>query len=74
MTNRPGPTLATADHISGGLHVQPQLAIDVELGTNHEPGHAHQHGGTPTTVNHRQGSLLHQTCIPHNDGALANVS
>ena len=61
MTDRSGPTLRTADDVDGRFYIQPQLAGDDVVSTDHEPGHANQDSGAAATLNYGQGSLLLQT-------------
>jgi hypothetical protein len=73
MTPGPGSAPPAPHEIGRSLHQQPQLAVHQLLGTHHEPGHPHKSGCTTVTLNHRQGSLLLQTYIPQNGGALAHT-
>lgn len=55
VSDRPGAALRAAGHVGNRLHRQPPLAVDLELGADHEPGHAEQRRRAVTTVHHRQG-------------------
>src|SRR5690606_5936692 len=60
MSDRPRAALGAADHLRGGLHVQPPLAVDQLVRADDEPGHANERGCALATVHHGQGSLLLQ--------------